>query len=133
MTVYIALLRKDPKSDYGVDFPDFPGCVTAGSTVEEAASMAREALAFHIEGLVEDGQVVPEPSDLDKVMRDPANRDGVAILVPVELKSRSVRVNVTLPEDVLRAIDLHAERHGYTRSGFLAAAAKRAMAADIPG
>lgn len=38
MTVYIALLRKDRTSDYGVDFPGFPWCVTAGSTVEEAAS-----------------------------------------------------------------------------------------------
>ena len=133
MADYIALIHKQDDSDYGVSFPDFPGCVSAGGTLDEARGMAEEALAFHIEGLVEDGQVVPEPSDLDKVMRDPANRDGVAILVPVELKSRSVRVNVTLPEDVLRAIDLHAERHGYTRSGFLAAAAKRAMAADLPG
>ena len=49
MRTYIALLRKDPDSDYGVDFPDFPGCVTAGSTLEEARAMAEEALAFHIE------------------------------------------------------------------------------------
>ncbi len=33
---YIALLRKDEGSDYGVEFPDFPGCVTAGKTLEEA-------------------------------------------------------------------------------------------------
>ncbi len=48
MTVFIALLRKDPASDFGVDFPDFPGCVTAGSTVDEAVAMAREALGGHI-------------------------------------------------------------------------------------
>jgi hypothetical protein len=63
-------------------------------------------------------------------MRDPDNRDGVAILVPVEVKSRSVRVNVTLPEEALRAIDTYAESHGYTRSGFLVSAAKRIMETD---
>ena len=44
MTVYIALLRKDPDSDFGVDFPDFPGCITVGSTLEEARAMAAEVL-----------------------------------------------------------------------------------------
>lgn len=33
MTAYIALLRKKPTNDFGVDFPDFPGCVTAGKTL----------------------------------------------------------------------------------------------------
>ena len=42
MTVYIALLRKHPDSDYGVDFPDFPGCITAGETLEDARRMAVE-------------------------------------------------------------------------------------------
>ena len=40
MASYVALIRKDPASDYGVDFPDFPGCVTAGRTLEEARRMA---------------------------------------------------------------------------------------------
>jgi predicted RNase H-like HicB family nuclease len=48
MTTYIALLRKDEDSDYGVDFPDFPGCPTAGRTLEETRRMAQEALAFHV-------------------------------------------------------------------------------------
>ena len=43
MATYIALLRKDPDSDYGVDFPDFPGCVTAGTDLDEASASAREA------------------------------------------------------------------------------------------
>jgi predicted RNase H-like HicB family nuclease len=45
---YIAHLHKDRKSDFGVSFPDFPGCVAAGRTLEEARRMAIEALAFHI-------------------------------------------------------------------------------------
>ena len=52
---YIALIRKEADSDFGVSFPDFPGCVTAGKDLDEANAFAREALALHIEGLIEDG------------------------------------------------------------------------------
>jgi metal-responsive CopG/Arc/MetJ family transcriptional regulator len=45
---------------------------------------------------------------------------------------KSVRVNVTLPEDILSQIDAFAEAHGYTRSGFLAKAAQRAMELEAP-
>lgn len=62
---YIAYLHKDRDSDFGVSFPDFPGCVTAGRTLEEARRIAAEALALHIAGMVEDGQAIPEPSSLD--------------------------------------------------------------------
>ena len=62
-------------------------------------------------------------------MADPINRDGVAILVPApEAPVRAVRINITLPEDVLRDIDAYAASNGFTRSGFLAPAARRAMA-----
>jgi predicted RNase H-like HicB family nuclease len=62
MAHYIALIHKDADSDYGVSFPDFPGCITAGATLDEARAMAAEALAMHIEGLGEDGEAIPEPS-----------------------------------------------------------------------
>jgi predicted RNase H-like HicB family nuclease len=45
---YIAYLHKDKGSDFGVSFPDFPGCITAGRNLEEARRMAVEALAMHI-------------------------------------------------------------------------------------
>jgi predicted RNase H-like HicB family nuclease len=45
MASYIAVLHKDADSDYGVDFPDFPGCVTAGETLEEARKMATGGVA----------------------------------------------------------------------------------------
>jgi metal-responsive CopG/Arc/MetJ family transcriptional regulator len=59
-------------------------------------------------------------------MSDPENRSGVAILVSVkDSQPKIVRVNVTLPGDVLEQIDRYAEAHGYTRSGLLAQAAKK--------
>jgi predicted RNase H-like HicB family nuclease len=123
---YIGLVHKDAGSDYGVSFPDFPGVVTAGKDLDAARAMAEEALAFHIDGLIADGEVVPEASSLEEVMADPDNRDGVAILVAVKTDAaRSVRVNVTLPEDVLAQIDRFAKERGLSRSGFLAQAARK--------
>jgi len=129
MRHYIALIHKDANSDYGVSFPDLPGVITAGRTLDEARAMATEALAFHLEGLSEDGEADPEPSTLEEIMAIAENKDGVAVLVDAPAAEvKSVRVNVTLPADVLGEIDKYAEREGFTRSGFLAQAAKKAMA-----
>ncbi len=125
---YIGLIHKEATSDFGVSFPDFPGVVTAGTSLDDARSMAEEALALHVEGLTEDGDPIPEPSTLDDVMADPDNKDGVAILVGVKTEApKCIRVNVTLPEDILDRIDRYADKEGLTRSAFLARAAKRAL------
>ena len=123
MPTFIALLRKDEASDYGVDFPDLPGCATAGRTLEEARVAAAEALALHLEGLAEDGEAAPEPSSVDDVMNDPRNRDAVAFLVDPLPSTKPVRVNVMLPGDLLRRIDRVTEN----RSRFLADAAREKL------
>jgi len=128
MRHYIGLIHKHADSDFGVSFPDLPGLVTAGTTLDEARDMAEEALAFHLEGMAEDGESIPEPSSLEDIMSKPENRSGVAILVSMKDDlPKVVRVNVTLPGDVLEQIDKYAEAHGYTRSGLLAQAAKKLM------
>ena len=129
MRHFIALIHKDADSDFGVSFPDLPGVISAGSTLDEARAMATEALAFHLEGMAEDGEAVPEPSSLEEIMSDRENRDGVAVLVQApDAEVKSVRINITMPADVLDQIDRYAERKGFTRSGFLAQAAKKVMA-----
>jgi len=128
MTDYIALIHKDADSEFGVSFPDLPGCVSVGATMQEARANAEEALALHVEGMIEDGEPVPAPSSLDQIMADPVNRDGAVIVVPLKNAApRTVRVNITLPETTLRDIDAYAEAHGFTRSGLLAQAAKKMM------
>ena len=83
--------------------------------------MAAEALSLHINGMVEDGETVPDPMSLDLIMSDAANQEAVAFLVDLATKpSRSVRINVTLPEDLIDQID----RLTRNRSGFLAEAAR---------
>lgn len=121
MKSYIALLRKEDESDFGVDFPDFPGVVTAGKTLDEARAMAAEALDLHVDGMLEDGLEIPEPSSIEAVMGDAHNRDAVIVLIDLPDKPvRSVRVNVMLPQDVIDAID----RVTDNRSRFLAEAAR---------
>ncbi len=117
---YIAYLHKDRDSDFGVSFPDFPGCVTAGRTLEEARRMAAEALALHIAGMIEDGEMVPDPSPLDALANDPDMRGAVAVLVSVEpAAEKTVRINITAREGQLKAIDQLAGKLGLTRSGYM--------------
>jgi predicted RNase H-like HicB family nuclease len=132
MANYIAVVHKDPKSDFGVSFPDFAGCITAGSTIDEAKDMAHEALSLHIKGMLEDGESIPTPSKLEDIMADPDYSDAVAILVVTvsETKPRSVRVNITVPEDILRKIDAVAKKRGMSRSSFLVNAAQNAIASS---
>ena len=89
---YIAIIHKEPDSDFGVSFPDFLGCITAGRTLDEAKDMALEALTGHIEVMRETGESVPEPSSLDEVMSYPEFRDGRAFLVSITEPSKIVRV-----------------------------------------
>jgi len=116
---YIAYLHKDKRSDYGVSFPDFPGCVTAGRSLEEARELAVEALTLHIAGMVEDGEALPEPSTLDALARDPAMKGAVAFLVSAEAPTKTVRVNITARESQIEAIDKLAREAGMTRSAYM--------------
>lgn len=130
MSQYIALIHKDETSDYGVSFPDLPGVVSAGQTLDEARDMAAEALAFHLEGMQADGEALPEPSSLEDIMAVAENRNAVAALIQAPSPDvKTVRINITMPADVLQEIDRYAEKEGYTRSGFLTQAAKKIMAA----
>ena len=129
MANYIAVVHKDPNSDFGVSFPDFPGCITAGGTIDEAKDMAHDALSLHIKGMLEDGANIPVPSKLEDIMDDPDYSNAAAILVVSvsEVKPRSVRVHITVPEDMLRKIDSVAKKRGMSRSSFLVHAAQNAI------
>ncbi|RRH90955.1 hypothetical protein EH240_32555 [Mesorhizobium tamadayense] len=70
MRRYVGVIYKDNDSDFGVSFPDFPGVVTAGLTIAEVRRLAEQALAFHVEGLLEDGERIPEPASPEHAMTD---------------------------------------------------------------
>ena len=121
MANYIAIVHKEAKTDFGVSFPDFPGCITAGQTVDEAKDLAQEALALHVKGMIEDGDELPAPSKLEDIMAEADYAGAVAYLVVSipDTKPRTVRVNITVPEMTLRQIDAAAKKRGMSRSSFL--------------
>ena len=57
---YLVIFEKDANS-YGAYMPDLPGCAAIGETMEEVRGLITEAIQFHIEGLQEDGFVIPLP------------------------------------------------------------------------
>ena len=99
--LYPAYFRRVPSGGYSVDFPDLPGCISAGDTLEEALAMAREALSLHLFGMDEDGEAIPSASDPSAL---PAEHD--AFVSPVEgrpdmardeVRNRSVKKTLTIP------------------------------------
>ena len=132
MANYIAIVHKETKSDFGVSFPDFPGCITAGKNIDDAKDMAQEALTLHIQGMLEDGEQLPVPSRLEDIISDPDYANAIAYLVVSvpDANLRTVRVNVTVPEMTLKQIDVAAKKRGMSRSSFLVHAAQNAIQSD---
>jgi len=125
---YIAFLHQDPGSDFGVSFPDFPGCVTAGSSLDKARDLAQEVLPFHLKGMQADGEPIPPPMSLEEAMRhDSAEGAQAFFLVAVPFEDPIVRANITVPKGLLERVDRYARTHHLSRRAFLAQAAQRAM------
>jgi predicted RNase H-like HicB family nuclease len=59
-----AIVVEKAGNNYSAYVPDLPGCVATGASVKEAENEIREAIEFHIEGLVEDGLPVPQPASI---------------------------------------------------------------------
>ncbi|MCX7176782.1 MAG: type II toxin-antitoxin system HicB family antitoxin [Proteobacteria bacterium] len=59
-----AIVIERAESNYSAYVPDLPGCVATGNTVHEVETEIREAIAFHLDGLREDGIVIPQPSSV---------------------------------------------------------------------
>jgi predicted RNase H-like HicB family nuclease len=122
---YIAYVCKGQNAEYGVRFPDLPGCMTTGRTLEEARERAIDALTLHVAQMMERGETVPEPSTLDELATDDGMRGGVAVLVCAEAPEKTVRVNITARASQIEAIDRLARMAGMTRSAFLVQTAIR--------
>ncbi len=129
MRYFPAIIEKS-SDGYGVFFPDLPGCTSAGATMQEAALNAEEALQAHINLSVEHGDAIPEPSTLGQIAVDPDVVEAARVLVRADPPGRTVRVNITMPEDLLAAVDRYAVRTGYSRSGLLAQAVRERMRRD---
>jgi predicted RNase H-like HicB family nuclease len=122
MAVFIATVRRDGDSGYTASFPDFPACAVSGPTVEYVIAKAREALAMHIERLLEANQKIGIPTAADAIERTDALLLA-AVDVPDDL--RIERVELAIPALSLARIDAFAQRHGLTHSGLFVEAVNR--------
>jgi predicted RNase H-like HicB family nuclease len=118
---------------YGVVFPDIPGCVAMGRTVEEALAHAADALSDWHEVSDEHGEAVPRPRPLEKLRRDPevaaALAEGATLAsVPlIRATGKPVKANLSIDSGVLAAIDNEAKRHKLTRSAMVELMAKATL------
>ena len=129
---YVAFVHKDPDSAYGLSFPDFPGCVSVGDTMDEVIANGTEALGFHVRGMEADGDIIPQPRSLEEITHDVEvieELEGASFaLVPlVRDLGSTTRINVSLDLGLLKAIDDEARSRGQTRSAFIASAARREL------
>lgn len=125
-TVYYPAIIERASDGFSVFFPDLPGCVSAGDTVQAAAIGAEEALSGHLAVMIEHGDALPDPSDISAIERDPEVDEVTRLLVRGERPGKTVRVQVTIEEGLLARID----RAASNRSRFLADAARAMLAAS---
>jgi len=121
---YPAVLELAANGEFGVFFPDLPGCVSGGHNEREAWASAEAALELHVAGLIEDGNALPEPSRPSALVPDHDVAQVAIALIGVKADQPKVRVNVVLDAALLDAID----RNSDNRSAFLSRAARRQLA-----
>jgi predicted RNase H-like HicB family nuclease len=128
MTYYIGVVHKDADSSYGIDFPDLPGCFSAGEDLSELERNAIEAIDLFLEG--EDVALYPA-RDMNAIRDGLEADDRTAMLMAVPFMrsgGRTVRVNFTVDAATLAAIDAAAKRRNLSRSAFLVSAAHNEIA-----
>jgi predicted RNase H-like HicB family nuclease len=116
---YIAVISKENGKQYGVIFPDFLGCVSVGKNLEEAKEMAQEALQFHIDGMLQDGEDLPKTKTLDEIKKK-YKKAEIFLVVAVKIKTKATRINISIDEKLLRKLDKFLLNSKETRSSFFA-------------
>jgi predicted RNase H-like HicB family nuclease len=119
---------------YGISFPDFPGCISGGESIDEALRRGRDALDFHVESMIEVGEALPKIRDVAEIKADPDYAEdfanAVLAVVEAEVPAKAVRVNISIDERLLDRIDRAVQATGETRSGFMAAAARERLSPE---
>lgn len=122
MDRYPALIDGE-EGAYGVTFPDLPGIVAMGETVDEALVNAEEALRECALEMENDNETIAPPSALERVEVPSGN---VLVSVPlIRITGRNVRAHMTLDEGVAAFIDGEARRRRMTRKTYVEWMVKR--------
>ena len=125
---FAIVVHKDRGSSYGVTVPDLPGCFSGADSLDDAFVSAQEAILLHLEGLLADGEPLPQATPLQEHVGNEDYAGGFWGFVDVDLaeipEDIAVRVNITVPSRILAKIDRQAKREGDTRSAFLVKSAE---------
>jgi predicted RNase H-like HicB family nuclease len=128
MSTHLIAIVHEEAGVYGISVPDLPGCIAAGDSLDEVLERGAAAATAYIDSLIEDSEPIPVLRTLDQLKADPSFRDdaedGMIVGLPIDLPGKAVRVNISLDENLVAAVDRAAARTGLSRSAFLAAAAK---------
>src|SRR5204862_8342772 len=99
--LYPAVLERGSRNALGAWFPVFPGCVAWGRSQEEAIERAERALAQTVDGWVEQGRPLPEPTPIERLVL-PKGSDVVAyLIVGVDPAAPCERLNLYLPKRLI--------------------------------
>lgn len=74
-----------------VEFPDLPGCLTCGSSTEEAITNAKEALALHLYAMEEDNEIIPKPTEIKKLFLD-KNQTYLLINASIPIHRKTIEI-----------------------------------------
>ena len=115
---YPAILERGPKGSVGLSFPDFPGCVAGGTSQEKAIEKAEIALAQAVDGLAERDIPLPASSPLETIVIPDKAAFIAFVMVGVQPRDPSERVNAYLPRRLIQRADARAAEIGMSRSSY---------------
>ena len=135
MARYLAIVD-EADGEFGVIFPDAPGCTAMGSTQEEAIDNAIEALAEWAADEAADGRPIAKPRSYRQILKSgefpQLEKGGMVATLPLLYESgKLARANVSMDAGLLASIDEAASARGLTRSSFLASAARDKLKASF--
>lgn len=128
LIVYPALVSDADPAELQAVFPDFAGLVVDAASPAELLTLGRERLSEVLRALEKAGDGWPAPSTMSEVRAAHPQHPGSVIWIDVTVEDTPIRVTISIGERLLARIDAAAEAHAMTRSGYLAAAARRQMA-----
>lgn len=126
MAQAIALVHEED-GVFGISFPDFPGCISTADTLDDAIARGSMALSMHVEGMIEDGEALPVLRTAAQIRASEDMEGAILVAVPVDLPGKAVRVQITMDEHLLAALDRAAAASGSSRSGKIAEAVRSSL------